>query len=260
MTLENLIYESILYYPGLFYYPDIKTSRIAVLKHYFLTLGSGFEFNENGELERTPSNKIDNIIKVDNLKERIDRGEKIVQVFEKKSFKVKDIFFLTDLKEGYIDNLPENYKAEIFPDENSERNDLTPYPFYLYYCEFVRVNPHFKKYTYDTISNMTVEELSESKNFIKPDCIEGIVEVYQWAHDWFNSTKYDNDSYYNPKCWTNSNELEVYSDSDKLERLSKFSLPEDMIDSSVEEVKKFLSNRTRTKFINNCAKIIEAFK
>lgn len=267
MTLDNYMFKSIYLYPRLYYYRDLDSSRIAVLNQLFLTLGNGMSFS-NGVMRdhffKLKSYDIKNSVKlkIAEIKKRIKCGETIISVSEKKNFQILAQGFESDI--GYC-NKNSKYIVKKFPEENEKNFKLyggkgrSPYPFCFYYLPFVQINPHYSKYTYHTIREMTVEELRESIPLIKKDWLKGIVEVYKWALDFYDSQAFLEDQYYN---WIISANFKEWVDrfESNPNRLNDYQIPLNMQNKTAMEIATYLIDQNRQKYISDCKKIIAAFE
>jgi hypothetical protein len=206
ISLEDYIYRSIWAYPSLYLRNTIRESRGAVLRHLFLTIGNGIEYNP--ELKNFNNNNYTRLPQ--NVADRIKAGEKIVEVC--KGYHKQAIYFyndfiqsdnkhLLDVKTPTVWRLIETLvKATVYPDghyryvqllkknaqreNNSDDTDFKrPYPYSLEYVPM-----------WDRAAKKLID-----KNLILSDWREGIVEIYTWAKEWMESEKFDKNDYFN---WT----------------------------------------------------------
>lgn len=214
MTLENAIYNAIITWPSLYYMVDLSLSRLHVLNHYFLVMGSGKELAYTkdpkrggyfvsaryGKQARKYDPPYDKIKVSKKIKEKINNGVRMYRIFP------VDVR-LTRFYSGNIEyattpifedqNSPIDY-PEIYSEKQGKaaefcvefypiKKDSTwrPYPFSFYHLPFVEINPNYGKYNCQTISGMTIAELRESKSLIQEDWIAGIIEIFREALKWF---------------------------------------------------------------------------
>ncbi len=144
-----------------------------------------------------------------------------------------------------------------YPEKREEREK--PYPFCFYYLNFVEINPHYKKYSYNSIEEMTVDELRESKSLISAEYSAAIVEIYSWALKFFEGEKFWKDSYYNWKPDQKFlDKVETAKREEKLASLQKdYNVPPECV--SAEQISSFCVQRNQKDYVEKCKKIIEAF-
>ncbi len=154
-----------------------------------------------------------------------------------------------------------DFCADVYPED--EDFDWSPYPFSLWHSVFVEINPRRNKYTWETINQITVEELRESKNLIRADWAAGIVEIFAAALNWFESDKFDKSRCYNWSLDGANNKYCIEKfDAAKSGDFVKFCENYDLPVEDYPTWKDFAlaySNKSRRDYINNCKKIIEAF-
>lgn len=203
VSLVDYIYASIFYYPGLYSRNTYEESRLAVLKHLFLVIGSGIEYDPetkafNNGTEKRVSEEIIS---------RLKAGEKIVVVLEGiytkevhlyEDFIKSDQKYLLKVKPSKdpmerLRQLDSKFKkAEIYPDAHNNYIELLkkhregecfcrPYPYSLEYTPM-----------WDRQAKRLMD-----RELILPEWREAIVEIYTWARDWMQSDKFDNDNYFN---------------------------------------------------------------
>lgn len=215
-----------------------------------------------------------------------ERSKKIGKIFPKNDYgrnREKNEFWESDIKEVYQKAYTTlNKDGEILDkchlrtsppdaDDNYEsfcEKERHPYPFCFYYLNFVEINPHYKKYDYHTIKNMTVEELRESKALIRPDWVAGIVEIYKWALEFFeNDEKFFGDNYYNWIDDKNNKFEEEFNKEFQAAKLDntfadfckKYGL-DDYDYETPYEMNMARILQIRSNYISDCKKIIAAFE
>lgn len=304
MTLEDAIYNSILTFPSLYYKDSIKESRRAVLCHYFLTIGNGIElaytkdktkggyftspnfYKKNGEWERKYDKPYGHGKVSQEIKDRINAGEKLGQIRnvnqdylkfgniigESSIGEEREVYkWLVDIKEDYPYQWSKTEKGKTYtkcidvePYKHSweEKYNWKPYPLSFGYLPCVEINPNYSKYNYETIHNMTVEELSESKALIKPDWIAGIVEIITDALNWFESDAFMQDDYFN---WSISKRdvggFPAKFEKAKTENFEKFCNDYKIPVENYETWQDFALacvNKSRKRYIEDCKKVIAA--
>jgi len=291
MTIDNLIYKSILQYPSLYYKPTMEESRLAVLNYYFLVIGPDMVYSKGKYTFTRKSAHLGHSIKCDKAAiNRLKAGEPLyvientdVQMMNSvgraystcRMQDTRQILFESDyIKAGYnyikwgervADASPEcdtSKTVDIFPEKRSKIFDLTPYPFCMNYVSFIQINPHYKKYTYNTIDNITVDELRASIPLMGKDYPAAIVEVYTWALKFFESPEYLTDRYYGftpDDTFIKKVQTALQSEQTLQQLCLDFALPWAPY-KTVEEVRDAIVANNRANWISKCNKIIEAFQ
>lgn len=288
MTLEDAIYSNIINWPDLYYKANLKLSRLTVLSHYFLTLGTGIELARTKDPKRSGyfierESKYDppyGAVKVpEEAKGKIRKGVRMYRVYPVDTKSSSEIYFVKSLNGESLpifedENSPVTYPeiyskvkgkraefcVEFYPEK--EHFDWSPYPFCFYYLPFVEINPHYDKYDYQTISEMTVAELRESKSLIREDWVAGIVEIYEHTLRWFKSNKFFKDRYYNWVIEENQPFIAKFNAAKGGGNLEKFCQDYGIPVSDYETWKDFACVcivQNRARYIRDCQKIIEAF-
>lgn len=202
IKLEDYIWASVFRYPRLYSRNTYQESRMAVLKHLFLVIGNGIEYNP----ELNNFNNHEYTCLLPEIVDRLKAGEKIVQVI--RGYETVEVCFYKDFIDSGRENLlnitmPQSFElrqkllmAEIYPDShyiyinflnNSNCNDGafdSPYPYSLEYTPM-----------WDRQNRKLMD-----KELILSDWREGIVEIYTWARDWMKSDKFEKNNYFN---WAN---------------------------------------------------------
>lgn len=283
--LENIILHKIYNWPSLYYKNTYQESRLAVLQRLFL---NSIKFDEKYDFDLYKDKKEKACKPIH--KQKIKNGEKIyvICVTDKEfSFKVSQYYGKHSLdsirKENnkfeseYLEegmNYPllysehnikdknelSDYVVEVWPSD--EKYNPEPYPFCLYYANFVEINPYYKKYTYETIDQITVDELRESAKLLAKDIVDGIREVYQWALDFYlDDNRWNASRYYNYTLsdvvytdWQNN--LSNRESSIKFHKQYNIAFKEGQ---TVETFLHDVTTRNRNRYIDNCRKIVESF-
>ena len=285
MKIENYIIRSAYKYPSLYYKETWQKTRLAVLRHVFSVLGNGIDLEKQGDKFCLKSEYTLPKGRETEIKNRIKNSEKVYDIsFVDKKSKIKSVYsdlgnrwgeilfedefndrvfdggikeLFSKLKDG--EDYPE-YCYEIFPQK--PKYSSHPYPFCFYYLNFVEINPNYEKYTYDTIENMSVEELRESKALIPADHSAAIVEVYTDIFNWFSDKdKFYADNYYNFRLDDSINGKFVDAQKSE-ESWSKFCESYKMPNQNYKNTQEFFSiikERSRTNYISKAKKIVEAF-
>lgn len=273
MTIDKFIYDKIKKYPTLYYYSSFDESKIRVLDHCFLTIGSGEElingrFNDKIEVSDSDINKIKKGVKLFS----------IVEVDKDRSKAIGRIVSHRLLGESYFeDDIPEKYKHfkkclykisdNNIPDYGyyespniADKTKWSPYPFSLWYLPIININPNKIKYDYNTIKDITVDEIRDSIPLMAKDHVEACHYTFSKALDFFeDDSKFLNNRYYN---WVSRIDKDFIN---KWENIPLKQLCEDYNVSlkkyeTVEDFVKEIIQIKRNRYISNCKKIIEAYE
>lgn len=268
ISVVDYIYSSIFYYPALYSRNTYEESRLAVLKHLFLVIGTGVEYDpetkafSDGSKECIPQDII----------VRLKDGEKTVVVSEGiytkevhlyKDFIKSDQKHLLKVKPSKdpmerLRQLDSKFKkAEIYPDAHNNYIKLLkkdkedgcfqrPYPYSLEYTPM-----------WDRQAKRLMD-----KKLILPEWREAIVEIYTWARDWMQSDKFDNDNYFNwslkldgPSCYF----TEKWNNRKSTEQLCEdYDIPYKDYQNSLDMVKDIVAKQ-RKRYIDTAQLIIDTY-
>lgn len=278
MSIKEIIFHTIYGYPGSYYWPTLEESRRAVLHQIFMVLGNGIKLQKEKGKYTIKDKKT--IPKGADYRKKILAREKLYEIlkpnkgtsndfgrwFPNLSSEKRTVFEseLTAEEKAYpivYSSKKKKEKSEFIKFEYPEKreNEIRPYPFCFYYLSFVEINPHYKKYSYDSVKKMTVEELRESKLLISAEYSAAIVEIYSWALEFFRGEKFWEDSYYNWKVdQAFITKVEAAKKEGKLASLQKdYNVPPKCV--TAEEISMFSKKRSQKEYVEQCRKIIEAF-
>lgn len=162
-----------------------------------------------------------------------------------------------------------NLKEELEYKDSNRYN--SPYPFSLYYGNFVQINPYFRKYNYRNIHSISVEELRESKKLLPKDYNDAIVETFIPILEFFeDDVRFHKDSYYN---WIDYNQYgndsadkrveekftNALTSEEKMFRMcQEYGIDNRLYTKSYDFFREVI-DKNRRLFIADSKKIIEAF-
>lgn len=266
ITLDDYVCSSIFNYPSLYLKDNFENSRMAVLKQTFQVIGNGVEYCPNSK--NFNNHRYHALAK--EKKARLKNGEKLVEVCNggeiinfstKKVWRDLNKYDKTYFSNDFIKlNIPHLINGQELPKKFKESKIASTKVIEIYPNKPFKESPYPYSLTYTPMwENGKLIE----KELILEDWRKGIVDVYEWALDWMESDKFNQDHYYNwsykvgekgcifTENWNNKKSVQQICKDYEI-AYKEYSNPKEMAIDIV--------SKQRKNYINTAKRIINAYK